>query len=149
MTPTRADRLCSCWGVGRIGRAPGTLASLLATIAGTGIALLAGPLWLIPLSLAVLALGWQACLALPEADQDPGWVVIDEVAGQWFALAFAPLTPVGVLAAFALFRLFDIWKPWPVSWADQQLPGAGSIMLDDLLAGGYAALILLGLGAAL
>jgi phosphatidylglycerophosphatase A len=54
----------------------------------------------------------------------------------------APLTPLGIGLAFALFRLFDIVKPWPVSWADQKLGGATGIMLDDVLAGIWAALIL-------
>ena len=142
MTPAAATRLCSCFGIGRLGRAPGTVASLVATVAGALIAALAGSGWLVLLALLVFALGWRACRDLPEVEQDPGWVVIDEVAGQWLALAFAPLTPWGVLAAFALFRLFDIWKPWPVSWADRELGGAGSIMLDDMLAGAYAALVL-------
>lgn len=149
MSPGLAIRLCSCFGLGRLGRAPGTVGSAAAVVVGAGLALLAGPLALVPLALMVFALGWWACRHLPKAEEDPGWVVIDEVAGQWLALAFAPLTPLGVLAAFALFRLFDIWKPWPVSWADQTLSGAASIMLDDLLAGGYAALILLGIGATL
>ena len=146
MTPGVATRLCSCFGLGRWGRAPGTLASAVATLAGVAISTALGPLALLPLAVMVCALGWWACISLPERDEDPGWVVIDEVAGQWFALAFAPMTLWGTLAAFALFRLFDIWKPWPVSWADQQLPGAASIMLDDLLAGAYAALCLTVLG---
>jgi len=53
------------------------------------------------------------------------------------------LTPLGVAAAFALFRLFDITKPWPVSWADKQLNGATGVMLDDILAGIWAAIVLL------
>jgi phosphatidylglycerophosphatase A len=55
-----------------------------------------------------------------------------------------PVSPslVSVVAGFALFRLFDIWKPWPVSWADTRLSGGLGIMLDDLLAGAIAAAIL-------
>jgi phosphatidylglycerophosphatase A len=149
MTPAAATRLCSCFGLGRLGRAPGTVASAAAVALGVPVLWVLGPVWLVTLSCAALALGWQACKHLPNADEDPGWVVIDEVAGQWLALAFAPLTLWGSLAAFGLFRLFDIWKPWPVSWADQRLEGAASIMLDDMLAGCYAALILVGLGGVL
>lgn len=82
------------------------------------------------------------------ADKDPSPIVIDEVAGMWLTLVpltlfGAALTPLGVAAAFALFRLFDITKPWPVSWADKQLNGATGVMLDDILAGIWAAIVLL------
>jgi len=71
-------------------------------------------------------------------------VVIDEVAGQWLTLLVAPPDLLLYLAGFLLFRLFDIRKPWPVSWADQSLPGGLGVMVDDLLAGLYAALFLYG-----
>lgn len=70
--------------------------------------------------------------------EDPGEIVIDEVAGQWVALLAVPAEPLLYLAGFALFRFFDIVKPWPVSWADRALPGAIGILLDDILAGVYA-----------
>ncbi|MEL0150429.1 MAG: phosphatidylglycerophosphatase A, partial [Rhodobiaceae bacterium] len=66
-----------------------------------------------------------------------------EVAGLWLTLTLAPLTPLGIALAFALFRLFDILKPWPVRWADKNIGGATGIMLDDVLAGIWAALVLL------
>lgn len=65
-------------------------------------------------------------------------MVIDEVVGQWIVLIFSPLNPVFYLTGFALFRLFDIFKPWPVSWADQKIGGGTGVMLDDVLAGVYA-----------
>jgi phosphatidylglycerophosphatase A len=68
---------------------------------------------------------------------DPGAVVIDEVAGQGLALALVGPSLLNVAVGFVLFRLFDIFKPWPVSWADRQHTGFG-IMLDDILAGAYA-----------
>ena len=73
--------------------------------------------------------------------EDPGVVVWDEFIGQWLALTPMLLAPSDwrwMLAGFALFRLFDIWKPWPVRWADQKLHGGFGAMLDDLLAGAYA-----------
>ena len=76
-------------------------------------------------------------------DKDPSPIVIDEVAGLWLTLTLAPLTPLGIALAFALFRLFDIVKPWPVRWADKNIGGATGIMLDDVLAGIWAALVLL------
>jgi phosphatidylglycerophosphatase A len=79
--------------------------------------------------------------------------VIDELAGQWLACAFAvlplaglpaaPITLPGFFLAFALFRLFDIWKPWPVSWADQKLPGGLGVMADDMIAGLMAGLLVM------
>ena len=81
--------------------------------------------------------------------KDPSFVVIDEVAGQWIALLPAGLDPVLFVAGFLAFRLFDIWKPWPVSWADRDVPGALGVMLDDLIAGAYAAAVVYGIGYAM
>ena len=73
---------------------------------------------------------------------DPGWVVIDEIAGQWIAMLALPRpTWLGLLAAFALFRLLDILKPGPVGWADRQ-GGAVGVMADDVIAGAIAAIVL-------
>ena len=73
---------------------------------------------------------------------DPGWVVIDEFAGQWISLmALARPTLAGVVAAFVLFRLFDVTKLGPVGWADRQ-HGAFGVMADDVIAGIIAALVL-------
>jgi phosphatidylglycerophosphatase A len=75
-------------------------------------------------------------------NKDPQIVVIDEVVGQWIALAgAATLNWKSWLAAFALFRLFDIWKPPPVRQLER-VPGGAGIILDDLMAGIYAALVL-------
>ena len=76
--------------------------------------------------------------------KDPGLIVIDEIAGMLVALIAAPATPLAWFAAFLLFRLFDITKPWPVSWVDRHLNGGLGIVLDDLLAGVYAWLVLHG-----
>ena len=94
-------------------------------------------------ALALLPAVWSAG-ATAEALQrkDPQIVVIDEVLGQWLAFAGARVyTPVTYLIAFALFRLFDIWKPWPVRQLEA-LPGGWGINADDLMAGVYAALVL-------
>jgi len=103
-------------------------------------------LWIGPAALAVAALiavigGWRV-IAAATTEPDPGWVVIDEVAGQWIAMLALPGPSVaGGLAALALFRLFDIAKPGPIGWAER-LPGALGIMADDVLAGALAALVL-------
>lgn len=70
--------------------------------------------------------------------QDPSVVVWDEFIGLWITLAAAPREWWWIAAGFGLFRLFDIWKPWPVSWADNHLHGGFGAMLDDALAGLYA-----------
>jgi phosphatidylglycerophosphatase A len=74
--------------------------------------------------------------------QDPSVVVWDEFVGMWIALLAAPPGWVWIATGFALFRVFDIWKPWPVSWADNQVDGGFGAMLDDALAGLYALLAL-------
>ncbi|MCI5138695.1 MAG: phosphatidylglycerophosphatase A, partial [Candidatus Electrothrix sp. AR1] len=72
-------------------------------------------------------------------------VVIDEILGQLIALALVPWHPLAALAGFALFRFFDILKPFPVGWLDQHIHGGLGIMLDDVMAGIYALLLLQGL----
>jgi phosphatidylglycerophosphatase A len=70
-------------------------------------------------------------------EKDPHAVVIDELVGQLVAAAFLPHHIFYPVAAFLLFRLFDVWKPFP-AYASQQLPGGWGIMVDDLIAGLYA-----------
>ncbi|NHZ85494.1 MAG: phosphatidylglycerophosphatase A [Planctomycetia bacterium] len=72
---------------------------------------------------------------------DPSVIVIDEWVGQWIALLFLPKSLLWGLIAFALFRLFDIWKPFPIKILDKMSGGFG-IMLDDVLAGIYALLVI-------
>lgn len=95
---------------------------------------------MIPLGcLACSALGWLSAgaAAATLGATDPGAVVIDEIAGQLLALSFLPLDWRYYLAAFLLFRLFDIWKPFPIDRVEKW-PGASGIMSDDLLAGALA-----------
>lgn len=134
-----ASTIASLGGVGFLRPAPGTwgsLAVLPLAFFPPWVALLAG--------LSFTALGYWALTRLPEASADPGWVVVDEAAGQSLALAAAGGW-LGVLLAFAFFRLFDITKPGPVGWADRQ-PGAFGVMADDVIAGAMAAGVILLLG---
>ncbi len=141
MSPARW--VASFGGSGLAPLAPGTVGSLAALPPGLAL------LWVSHAALAagvvvVVALGLWAVRAAGAGD-DPGWVVIDEVAGQWIALlALAHPSVVGALAAFAAFRLFDIAKPGPVGWAER-LPGAMGVMADDVLAGALAAAVVWGL----
>ena len=80
--------------------------------------------------------------ALQVNKKDPQIVVIDEVIGQWIALAgTVAYSPVAWILAFGLFRAFDIWKPWPVRQFER-LPSGTGIVMDDVMAGIYAALVL-------
>ena len=125
-------------GVGLLRPAPGTWGSAVVLPC-----VLLGPWPCLGLALLLGLAGWWAVARLPERAADPGWVVVDEGAGQLLALAALPLGVgwPGVLAAFLLFRLFDITKPGPVGWADRQ-HGALGVMLDDIIAGLLAAGVL-------
>lgn len=139
-----AGWIASGFGAGLSPRAPGTVGSLLALLPWW---LLVRPLSL-PIQLLVLAIAfgigvWAANWVIAKTGiADPSVVVWDEFVGLWIALLLVPAGWPWLLAGFALFRLFDIWKPWPVSWADQKLHGGFGVMLDDMFAGLYALLIL-------
>ena len=73
---------------------------------------------------------------------DPPAIVIDEIAGALLAFVALPPGWVWLAAAFVLFRIFDIWKPWPIGWIDRHIKGASGIMTDDILAGLYAVAVI-------
>jgi phosphatidylglycerophosphatase A len=129
--------LASGLGAGYVPRAPGTAASLLALVAGAGLMRLPAPV--LPAAVAAASLAGLRAVHLASGGADAGWVVIDEVAGQWLALVgLARPRLTGLLAAFALFRVLDVAKPGPIGWADRQA-GAAAVMGDDLIAGGLTA----------
>ena len=123
--------------------APGTFGSAAALLPWLLLRQL--PLWgILAITAAVFVVGvWASQRTVDRLSlSDPGCVVIDEFVGQWLALAFAPPGWMWMLAGFALFRLFDVWKPWPVSWADRNVHGGLGVMLDDAIAGAMAAAVL-------
>ena len=137
-----ARLIASGFGTGFAPKAPGTVGSLAALVLGAAMMLL--PPFVLPLAILAASLGGVWAVARAGGADDPGWVVIDEFAGQWIAmLPLAALSAKGLLAAFVLFRLLDITKPGPIGWADRQ-HGAVGVMADDVIAGGIAALILWG-----
>jgi phosphatidylglycerophosphatase A len=75
-------------------------------------------------------------------NEDPSEAVIDELAGQWLACAFAPVSVAGYVVAFVLFRFFDMTKIWPVS-AAERVRGGWGVMFDDIVAGSMAGIIVL------
>jgi phosphatidylglycerophosphatase A len=139
-----AALLATWFGVGLIPIAPGTWGSLAALPFAWAIHSLWGATGLAIAITLVFFAGWWAAATVSKAGaiEDPGAVVIDEVAGQWLVLLTAPSDPLAWVLAFMLFRIFDIWKPWPVRWADRDITGGLGVMLDDLLAAVYAALVL-------
>ncbi len=139
-----AHLIATWFGVGRLPVAPGTWGSAAALPVAWLLASWLGPLWLLAAAAAVFAVGWWAAeiYARDNDLDDPGEIVVDEVAGQLVALAVVPADPVYYAAAFVLFRIADIWKPWPVSLAERRLGGGLGIMADDIVAGAYAAIVL-------
>lgn len=132
--------------------APGTWGSLAALPAAYLVATVLGPIGFCLATIVVFLTGWWATQieTAGQDDHDPSEIVIDEVVGQWIALfpvvfgahkVGAALTDLwkGWLAAFLLFRLFDISKPWLVGWADRRGDALG-VMLDDVIAGVFAAI---------
>ena len=150
MTSSRA--IATALGIGLLPWAPGTWASVAAIPVAWVAHGLGGFPALLVATFAVAVAGWLATRAAigDVADHDPPEIVVDEVAGQWVALW--PLSAGlwlsdadawnfpwhGWVIAFVAFRIFDMWKPWPVSWADRRENALG-VMLDDLLAGLMAA----------
>lgn len=147
---TAAAFIATGGGAGYLPVAPGTWGSAL------GLVLAAALLWVDPSGVLFalvaalgVAAGWRAVEGYLQVHggEDPKEVVVDEIAGQWLALvpvvALAPENWRLWAAAFVLFRLFDIWKPWPVS-AAERLPRAAGVMVDDLVAGALAAALVIG-----
>jgi len=146
--PRLADRialvLATWFGCGFSPIAPGTAGTLgalpLYLLVAPG-----GP-WAVGLTaLLVAGIGIAAAgqVARRRGLKDPQLVCIDEVAGVLVALTAARLELVQVAAAVVLFRVFDIWKPWPVRLLERRLPGGWGIVGDDLAAGAWAAALLL------
>lgn len=153
MLRSPALALASLLGAGCSPKAPGTVGSAVSLI----------PLWwLLPLLtptvaglvlLVVMLIGTWAAQAAGQqwGKVDHGAIVIDELAGQWIAIGIPALFMPGfehpevpwVLFAlgFALFRLFDIAKPWPANWFDRRVKNGFGVMMDDVVAGIYAGLV--------
>lgn len=136
---------------GHLRPAPGTWGSL-AALPLAWIVLVLGGFWLLAVGIIVLffiGIWATAEVTRGREDHDPSEVVVDELVGQWIALlpvaigathAGVPFTALwpGWIAAFILFRLFDIFKPGPIGWADRRNDALG-VMLDDVIAGIFAA----------
>jgi phosphatidylglycerophosphatase A len=151
--------LATFFGAGYLRPASGTWASAIAIVLGLAIDRYLGFPALVAATVVVTAAGFWACARIVAPGEDPSWIVIDEVAGQWLTLLFpaaafwhrgvedwALSAYPGWVAAFLFFRLFDIWKPWLVGRADRRGDAAG-VMLDDLWAGLFAGLAVMAAAA--
>jgi phosphatidylglycerophosphatase A len=131
------------FGAGTIPFAPGTFGTLIAI-----------PLYLLVrdfslltygiILLAVIIAGIWICDVAERTTgvRDHSGIVWDEIAGFLLMMFAAPHSIIAIALGFVLFRIFDIWKPWPIRWLDQHVSGGLGIMVDDLLAAIYAAIIL-------
>lgn len=135
--------VASVFGAGYAPVASGTVGSFVALVA----------IWLLPLTplriavalVVVILVGVWAGSRVERAlgRKDPGVIVIDEVAGMLLAVVLLPRTIPVLVTAFLLFRLFDIWKPFPAR-ESQALTGGMGVMVDDLIAGLYALVLVMG-----
>jgi phosphatidylglycerophosphatase A len=125
--------------VGKIGKAPGTWGSLAAFLPWLLIKDLPLPAYLLLLA-ALFIVGFFVSGSAEKIldSPDAGCIVIDEILGMFITLAVAPPHPAAWVFGFILFRIFDIFKPFPVSWFDQKIHGGIGIMMDDVMAGLYA-----------
>ena len=148
--------IATWFGSGLLPIAPGTWGSLAAFPFAYLISVYSGTYALIFGTVVLFFIGTRASDKVEKSAQkkDPGFIVVDEVVGQWIALLPLPFlynlvdpdlfywffAPIAVVA-FLAFRIFDIWKPWPIKNIDMNVPGGLGIMLDDVIAGIYALII--------
>lgn len=127
------------FGSGLSPKAPGTAGTLVAVLLMPFMNLLSIPGYLLVLLVSTL-LGIYLCgkTASDMGVHDHPGIVWDEFVGLWLTMLFIPITWYWLLTGLVLFRIFDILKPWPISWLDKNLSGGLGIMADDLLAGAFA-----------
>lgn len=138
------------FGSGLAKKAPGTFGTLAAVPLWWGMQFLSAPAYIAVVVVAAIL----GCYLCGEASRklgvhDHGGIVWDEFVGFWITMFLAPAGWLWVLYGFVLFRIFDIAKPQPIGWADRRVHGGLGIMLDDILAGIFAALVLQGTALAL
>lgn len=135
--------LVTFFGSGLIKPAPGTWGSLAGLFVGIGLLISVGFVSFLVAIVFVTVLGTVAIDRVERSSgiHDAPEIVIDEVAGMWIAMLpfyYAPVSWWGFAAAFALFRFFDIIKPWPIGWLDKRVSGGFGVMVDDIVAGIFA-----------
>lgn len=148
MTPRQVFRspvllLAFGFGAGLAPRAPGTVGTLAAIPLYLALNQFSHGVYLLLVMTVCVAGVWLCQRAADRlgVHDHPG-IVWDEFAGFLVTMIAVPQSWLWILTGFGLFRLFDIWKPWPIAWVDRHCKGGLGIMLDDLLAGGLAAVVL-------
>lgn len=141
-----AKTIGTSFGFGYLPIAPGTFGAFFGVLVYYGLHYFAPAsldYTLIVLILIFTAIGTWACkIVLKEWGHDPSKIVMDETIGVWITLLFIPFNHWYIWLAFGLFRLFDIWKPLGIRQIDDNMDTAFSVMLDDIVAGVYAAIVL-------
>jgi len=131
------------FGTGLAPRAPGTVGSLPGLLLAW-LTLPLAPEWRVAIAILLIAMGIWLCgrAATAIGVHDHPGIVWDEITGMYLTLLVAPPQIMAWALSFGLFRLFDIWKPWPIRDLDHRLAGGAGIMLDDVIAALYAAVLL-------
>ena len=133
----------SGFGIGSIPGMPGTYATLAAI---PFYLLMQKTSWWIYLIILVVTFVWFAKLSDRLSKEigvpDHTGLVLDEFVGYWATMFLLPPTWFNIIAGFILFRLFDIWKPWPIGWLDKHIESGYGMMLDDVVAGVFANIVL-------
>jgi len=130
-------------GSGLAKKAPGTFGTLAAIPFFIALQDLSWPLYLSWILVTfVLGVWWCERASQTLGVHDHGGIVWDEFVGFWIAMFMAPPGWVWIVVGFVLFRIFDILKPWPIGWIDRKVSGGFGIMIDDVVAGIFAALVL-------
>lgn len=133
-------------GSGAAPKAPGTFGTVAAVLLYIPLSQL-GTWWYLAVLVVAALVGVYLCgkTSRDWGVHDHGAIVWDEFVGYWITMFLVPVTWYWMLAGFILFRLFDIWKPWPVRYFDKHVHGGLGIMLDDVVAGIMAWIVLFGL----
>jgi len=142
-SPKLIEQVVTVGGLGRLPKAPGTFGTLAGIPLAYGLSL-AGPVFYLVATFVMLIFAIFACEIHERqtAKHDAQHIVIDEVVGYLIAFAWLPFTWQSLLAAFVVFRFFDILKPYPISILDARVKGGLGVMIDDVAAGLAANIIL-------
>lgn len=133
------------FGTGFAPAAPGTFGSLFGILVYFIIQSFSWQIQLVLVAvLVIIAVICSHVAAKMLGQEDPGSIVIDEIVGQVIALWGVQFTLANVIAGFVLFRFFDILKPYPIKMLEKKVPGGAGIVVDDLMAGIYARIIMFG-----
>ncbi len=131
------------FGSGLIPLMPGTMGSLAAVPLILAMGFVNVSIYIV-ITIFATVLGVLICKKVSEdlGVHDHGSIVWDEIAGMMVVFIAIPITWYNLLIGFVLFRIFDIWKPWPISFLDKHIHGGFGIMIDDIVAGIFALLVM-------